>query len=162
MAIRLVSTTAIVTDTDPITFTNIPQNAKDLMIVLSGRNNSSNTTIEINLGNNLNWTSQHLSASGPTVSAATGTDGQIANAISSSGATANIFGNTSIYISNYTSTSTGKMVLVDALVENNGSTAGARLNWMYWNNTSNVETITLSVPTGSFLTLTSVSLYTIS
>jgi hypothetical protein len=84
--------------------------------------------------------------------------------LAKSGSTSNTFGNSSIYIPNYTG-STAKSVSIDSVGENNGTASEQIISAALWNNTAAITSITLTSlddnlnPSGNFAQYSSVSLY---
>lgn len=127
-----------------IDFTSIPQTYTDLNIVVSARTNRALTVdgIVINInGSASNFSGRYLEADG--VSAYSGTSTTIAGSASSANATASTFGNTSIYIPNYTS-SNNKSFSVDTVAENNGTVGLLDFIAGLWSNTAAITSITLA------------------
>jgi hypothetical protein len=107
-----------------IDFLNIPQTYTDLHIVCTIRFNGAASAgsygINLNInGTSTNRTGRWLYATGATPGSATITSALVA-ASGGTGATANTFSNTSIYIPNYTS-STYKSMSIDSVMENNAT-----------------------------------------
>jgi hypothetical protein len=107
-----------------IDFLNIPQTYTDLHIVctirFSGAASAGSYGINLNInGTSTNRTGRWLYATGATPASATITSALVA-ASGGTGATANTFSNTSIYIPNYTS-STYKSMSIDSVMENNAT-----------------------------------------
>lgn len=105
-----------------IVFTGIPQDADDLLVVLSNRNTANvvDAYIEIN-GSTANITSRNLYGTGGGVGSGTysSNGGYITTP---SGATSGVYGSASFYFPNYKSSSV-KVYSVDSVGENNSSTA---------------------------------------
>lgn len=117
-----------------ISFTNIPQNYKDLCIVISARATyTSQTYVGIELDCN-NWfntgTYKSIVGISTTVTSGSATGGPIVGNINASGATANTFGNATIYIPNYSSPG-NKYFLSDSVTETNANTAYSVLTSFY-------------------------------
>ena len=166
MAIDLVSSTTIGSGgAAGVTFSSIPQTGKDLLILISGRSASTtSSSIELNIngtGVTTNWSRQHLTGDGSTATAATGTTAIFANSITTDAQTASTFGNTQIYISNYTA-STAKPLSIDAVNENNATAANQRLNAAIWNNTAAITSISVDGNSGNLQQHSTVALYIIS
>ena len=146
-----------------VTFSSIPQTYTDLKIVVSAR--STSTTIGLQLepnGSTSNITTKNLEGNGSSVSSYSSTN--IVGYLVLSSATANTFGNTEIYIPNYTS-SNYKSVSSDSVNENNGTSAYSVLTAWLWSSTSVITSLTLQTDnpsTNSFAQYSSFSLYGIS
>jgi hypothetical protein len=150
-----------------ISFNSIPQDYSDLYFVLSARSNRSavNDYVAIKFNDlTTGFTSRLLVGNGASVSS--GTDSSVGAPriladITANTATANTFGNISAYISNY-SGNTNKSFSVDAVTENNATTAYQEILDSLWSNTSPITSITLEPLAGganNFLSGTSISLY---
>ena len=106
-------------------FTNIPQTYTDLFIVLSARSVGSGTSTDIRAytNNNTQMSDTNLYGNGSGYSStreSTAAGAFYAGTIPASGATSNTFGNTQIYVSNYTS-SNAKSFIIDSVAESNTS-----------------------------------------
>jgi hypothetical protein len=117
-----------------ISFTNIPQNYKDLCIVISARATYTGQTyvgFELDCNNYFN-TGTYKSIVGISTAAQSGaaTGGPVAGNINASGATANTFGNATVYIPNYSS-SGDKYFLSDSVTETNATAAYSVINGFY-------------------------------
>ncbi len=143
-----------------ISFDSIPQDYTDLLILVSGRGTQDSAAEEIRLtfnGLTSNISTRQLYAYGTSVVSNTVTNQ--GGGVPSATTTANTFGNTSIYISNYTLNS-NKSYSVDSVSENNSSTV-----WFQnivaglWSNTAPLTSISLYVGLGSWAAGTSISLY---
>jgi hypothetical protein len=142
-----------------VQFTSIPATYTDLLIKLSGRHSQSATYINFTLTFNATTTGSNieLSGTGSTVGAG-------ANAIALGGylngnsTTASTFGNTEIYIPNYTSTNK-KSVSIDSVVENNATASLANLSATLQDLTSAITSITLALASGTFLEFSTAYLY---
>ncbi len=168
MTMTLISTITVgAGGTSSIDFTSIPQIYTDLLLKVSGRdgrasnggflylkfNNSStgylNSRFLRGLGNSVN---SDLDYAGTRINLNFVNTG--ANALAST------FGNTEVYIPNYTSTSVTKSVSADGVTEDNAVNAFGIITASGWNNTSAITQITL-YPTDAtnFAQYSSASLY---
>jgi aspartate/tyrosine/aromatic aminotransferase len=129
------------------TFSSIPQIYTDLQILCSSKTNRgtfNNDAINLNLnGSTSNITAKRLFGDGSSVASNTGR-GIINNAAAST----SVFGNTQIYISNYTSANY-KSILADSVSENNGTEAYTQLHTQLWSDTAAVTSIVLAVADGT-------------
>jgi len=130
----------------------IPATYTDLYVLLSARSNRSADSDPINLelnGSTANDTSRYIEGDGSSVSSGTagGTQTEISR-VPAANATANTFGNASIYIPNYAS-SNNKSSSGDAVTENNGTTAFTKLTAGLWSDSTAVTTIRLVSQTGN-------------
>jgi hypothetical protein len=153
-----------------ITFTSIPQSYTDLKIVVSARNDDSNSAgglfyVGLN-GVSTNLSSRVLYGYG---SGAGSLSSTAASAIfgytTSSGSTASTFGNAEIYIPNYTS-SNNKSISVDAVNENNATDGRQNLVAGLWSSSSAITSVTLysarisdGAASGSFVQYSTFYLY---
>lgn len=115
-------------------FSSIPQNFTDLLLVLSGRNQQAVITgtlfcyigtpaaAPLRSGYSLRTLEGNGSGSS-SASQSNDTQWNMGNAINGNSATSNTFSSVSLYFPNYTS-SQAKTVSVDAVLENNATTAG--------------------------------------
>jgi hypothetical protein len=131
-----------------VTFANIPQTGyTDLKIVVSARSTGSSVGMSMLLnGSSANISTRGLEGNG--ASAVSYTSTNILGYIVPSGATANTFGNTEIYIPNYRSSS-NKSISVDSVNETNATTAYSLLNAFLWSNTAAITSLTLQSDTTS-------------
>jgi hypothetical protein len=129
-----------------INFLNIPQTYTDLKLVISGRSSGGSGGVMINFNsdsNGSNYSQRRIQANGSTV-ASYGTYAQVCGFVSISTDTANTFGNSSVYMPNYTG-SNYKSYSADGLSENNGTTAYIELGAGLWSSTSPITSIRIFV-----------------
>lgn len=146
-----------------ITFSSIPQTFTDLLVVISGRStrsspaNNDDIAVRPN-GSTTNATSRYLFGTGST--AGSGADTKIyAGYMSAAGATASVFGNSSIYIPNYAG-STNKSFSSDGVSENNATAVGMAIQAGLWSLTDAITSLVLVSNTASnFVEHSSASLY---
>jgi hypothetical protein len=159
----LIQKTTLTTSAASITFSSIPQTFTDLVVKVSARTTYASPYGEgIYLsfnGLSTNMTRRRLyglgSGSGGSDSAAN----SYASYTSAASQTANTFGNSELYIPNYTS-SNYKSSSLDGVAENNAAEAAMLLNANLWSSTAAINSITLTPETGSsFVQYSSVSLY---
>jgi hypothetical protein len=146
-----------------IEFAAIPQDGSDLVLVLQGRTIRTGTygyvdDLELNIngdgfGVNMSEISLH----------------NVPNVISrylpppaftAASTTSNTFGNSSLYISNYTS-SLAKSMSFDGSLENNSSSAGLAISDLLYNSTSAIASIGVGTANDNFDTGSTFSLYKI-
>lgn len=143
-----------------IQFTSIPQTYTDLKIVACGRLSTSGLSfdsydIKFN-GSSSSFSGRYLYGGGSSVSSGTGTN--YAGTVPAVLATANTFGNSEIYIPNYTG-STNKSFSVDAVAENN-ATAGEQVFYAgLWSNTAAITSIALIGYRGNIVQYSTATLY---
>lgn len=147
-----------------IEFTSITQTYTDLVLKISARyvQSGSGTLVEVTFNNSgTSYTNRRLIGNGSTASSSTSSTTYI-NALSASegGWTANTFGNGELYIPNYTSAN-NKSVSVDAVTENNATTALSALTAGLWSNSSAITSIKLTGETGASLTFAQYSTATL-
>ena len=144
-----------------IEFTNVPQTGKDLLVLLSLR---SNAAFEVAFSrirlNSDDGEGIFLRGSGSAVSSGSYASGNLAEG-SGGEATANTFGNSSFYLSNYTS-STKKSYSVDATTENNGTLVRTALNSGVTYGTAAITSVLIEDVGDTLLQYTTASLYIIS
>lgn len=146
-----------------IDFTSIPSTYTDLVVKLSSRTARANVVdfIQINFnGSATSFTARGIEGNGS--SAASFTDTVFIGSTSGSSSTASTFGTLEVYIPNYTG-STNKSYSVDAVGENNGTTAYSDLVAGLWSNTAAITSIKLLSATASnFSQYTTAYLYGVS
>ena len=147
-----------------IEFASIPSTYTDLLIMYSPRSTASatqdNSVIYFN-GITTGYTDLTLIGNGSTAySFSQSTSPFLWLYMPAASATANTFGNTMIYIPNYTS-SNPKSVSFDYVMENNGSTAWSGLTAGIWSYSGNpaINKITLQATSGNLDTYSSAYLY---
>jgi hypothetical protein len=166
---KLIESKTLATAAASIDFTSIPQDATDLAVLISARTNNGDVDDGVRLafnGTTGNWSFRFLYGSGSSVSSGTaafslgstrGWGGYATGATS----TSNTFGNTLIYIPNYTA-SVAKSVSVDGVSENNATQVGLALVANLWNQTAAITSVELSPAVGSTFSIGSTaSLYKI-
>lgn len=150
-----------------ITFSNIPQIYTDLVILLSARSSRSaiNDYIAMKFNDSTsNYSSRILVGNGS--SASSGTDvslsaPRLTGDFPAATSTASTFGNMQIYIPNYRS-GAAKSASIDAVTENNATTAFQELTAFLWNDTTAINSITLEALAGgtnNFLQHSTATLY---
>lgn len=121
------------------TFSNIPQGYTDLKVVISGRDGGIGGTYEMRPNNlTTNRTTRELYGTGSSVGSQTQTGFYFDTEVSSF--TANTFGNAEIYIPNYAS-GNNKSMSVDAVGENNATTAYMRITAWLWSSTAAITSL---------------------
>ena len=146
--------------TASIEFTSIPQDGVDLQVVLSGRSTNGNNYFGLQFnndtGSNYNYTL--LSGTGTAALSAAVTSGSFLRIYSGdSDYTANTFGNSSAYISNYTSNS-AKSYSTDGVNENNSTAGIQNLGAGSWTGTSAITSLKIF---GAIAQYSTASLYKI-
>ena len=150
-----------------ITFSPIPQDYDDLIILVSARSDRSGEAEDVAYmtfnSSTSNYSTLSLEGTGSTVSSDTaGGESSRFDRLDIPGPlmTSNTFGNISLYVSNYTQAQ-AKSISADVVEENNATFARQRLNAYLWNDTSAITSITFNA-ISNFVTGTTVSLYGIS
>jgi hypothetical protein len=134
MSMTLISHQELASAAASITFSSIPATFTDLYLVLSARSDRAagvgdDIKIDLNTSGS-DFTNRTLFGDGSSASTFSTTNN--AGFISASLATANSFGNTSIYIPNYTST-VAKSISTDSVFESNASGVTLGIAATYWN-----------------------------
>jgi hypothetical protein len=125
-------------------FTSIPATYTDLLLVWSGRSTTASYGVGSSITFNGSPTYSGLYLQGTGAGTGTATQSILNGGVgSASTATASTFGNASVYIPNYTST-TNKSVSADAVSENNATNALAFLNAGLATLTTAITTITIA------------------
>lgn len=146
-----------------VVLANIPQTGyTDIKVDYSLRDtgNGINAQVRFNGDSANNYTTRRLYGNGGSATSDTFATTSIlyVNGLNGSTTTASTFGNGSMYIPNYTS-STVKSISIDAVDENNATTAYAFLNAGLWNNTAAISSITFFAGATAFAANSTFSLY---
>ena len=143
-----------------ITFNNIPQNYTDLVLKVSGRSNYAGVQASLYISPNSSSTNgsvRILFGSGSTAASYNYSQINIRD-LAANTSTANTFGNTEVYIPNYSSTSTYKSFSGDSVGENNATAAPAGLSAGLWSNYTTISSLVLTTD-GSFMQYSTATLY---
>jgi hypothetical protein len=157
---KLIATQTLTSDQPNIIFTSIPQNFTDLVLFISGRTDRAlegdGFSLRFN-GNQSGYSQRRLIGAG---SGSPSSDTQLNSFFTTANnATANTFGNSSIYIPNYAGNA-NKSYSNDGVSENNATTSYAGINAGVWANTAAINSITLTPEGGTvFRANTTASLY---
>ena len=161
----LLETISLTQSAASVTFDNIPQSGyTDLKIVMSSRVTGTGTIANVGIsfnGSSSSFTARYLGGNGSSASsgAPTGTDGPLLIWTATyNDIIANTFGNTEIYIPNYTS-SNYKSVSTDGVGENNATDGRVAFTATLWSNTAAITSIGLTPQSGSFVANSTFSLY---
>jgi len=142
-------------------FTSIPSTYTDLEILVSGRTTGAGNGINITFNSNTTgYTNIAIQGNGSTVGSY-GTYNRNAGMFGYSGDTANSFGSTKIYITNYAG-SNNKSYSADAVSESNATTAYMNIVSGLWSNTSAITSISLAPMDGTLVQYSTAYLYGIS
>jgi hypothetical protein len=151
-----------------IEFTSIPSTYTDLVVKLSTRDTSIDSSPNVKMtfnGSTSGYSNRRvIGFSGTSVGSFA--DASIAFGIAgldnTATHTANTFSNSEFYIPNYTS-SNNKSFSMDSVIENNSSTVNALGLWaQIWANTSAITSITMTPNSGSFVQYSTAYLYGVS
>ena len=152
------------TSTSTVTFSSIPQGYTDLKIVMSGRDNAASTRSIPRLTFNSSTSGYSSKAlygvNGGTVGSENGGSTYIDwSYITAANATSSTFGNTEIYIPNYTS-SNNKSVSIEFVAETNSASSGILgIAAGLWSNSAAITSISLDRSTDSFVQYSTFTLY---
>lgn len=160
MSMTLIETKTLVSSAASIEFTSIPQTFTDLMLLVSLRGTTAQiytlTELRFN-GSNTGNSSRTLEGSGSAASSQILATYIYPNAGNGANSTSNTFSNHSIYVPNYAG-STNKSVSIDAVLENNATTAYAALVAGLWSNTAAITSLAI-LTSDLFVAGSSISLY---
>ena len=159
----LIEAKTLTTTTASITFSSIPATYTDLLLKISSRNNDIYNEIHFRFNGNSgsNYSGLNLYGNGSIAqSSSSSSISSLQNLTveSVSGQTANTFGNTELYIPNYTS-SNNKSVSADGVQENNATSAQAMLGAGLWAQTGAITSIEAFPSIGSFVADSTFYLY---
>jgi len=161
---KLIETKTLATATNEIQFTSIPQDGTDLLLLTSIRtdrnvaNGGNFNPIGLN-GSYANFTSRELRGTGSSV--ATYTDTVVYVVGAGSDDTGNTFGNSILYIPNYTG-STNKSLSIDGVGENNASAAVQSIRAGLWSQTAAITSLSVKgIETYNMIAGSTFSLYKI-
>lgn len=144
-------------------FSSIPSTYTDLQLFVSARTTRASQiidTLKVTFNGSASSYSSIIfqgngASAGSYTGASTSFDGDNANA---AGSTSNTFTNWSIYVPNYAG-STNKPISIDAVIENNATTAYDELTAGLWSNTSAITQVTLTSVFGSLVQYSTAYLY---
>jgi hypothetical protein len=166
MTMQLIETKTLGTAAASIEFTSIPQDGTDLLFVFSLRSARATIADDIvfrfngDTGSNYSWRS--LLGTGSSTSSSSNTEARgYLGLCSANNSTANVFGNQSLYIPNYTS-STAKSSSVDSVSEHNGTESYQVILANRWSGTASITSfLVFSANSANFIAGSTVSLYKI-
>jgi len=161
MTMTLVSTVTVGSGgAASIDFTSIPQTGTDLLVVVSTRGTTGGSNALFMAINSVS-TNQSISVlRGNGSTAASYTDTAIAGLATVSTYTADTFSSSQFYITNY-SASTNKAISIDAVNENNATTATQNLNAGLWSSTAAITSLSFTISGANHAQYSTASLYTI-
>jgi len=157
-----IETIELTSSQSSITFSSIPQDYDDLIVLVSGRSDRSATSdglkMELNSSSS-NFSRVRLVGNGSSASTSSSSDNFVGQCLAASTSTSNTFGSTQIYISNYT-LSQSKSISVEAVSENNSTTAFQELLALLWSNNSAITSISfVTTNSANFVTGSIISLF---
>jgi hypothetical protein len=160
---QLIQAQTLTSTAASVTFSNIPQNYTDLKFVMSARANAGGAWHDANLTFNGSgsYSDKFLYGSGGSSASSQDVSALTPRGTNGNSATANTFGNSEIYIPNYTS-SAAKGISMDEVTENNAAgnnSALAVITVGLWTGTSAITTLTIAPISGSFVSGSSFMLY---
>ena len=156
---KLIESKTLATAAASIEFTSIPQTYTDLVLLISARTDFSTGAVQGLISFNSdtsNFSSRYLLGSGS--AASSGTLARYIGQSQPSTYTANTFTNKSVYIPNYTS-STSKSYSVDSVEENNATLAYQDIVAGLWTGTSAISSIQIGLSGGNYVAGSTISLY---
>jgi hypothetical protein len=162
-----IQTYTLSSTTSSVTFSNIPQNYNDLKIVMSARGTNASFLVGLNMFFNSNFTTgdyntRRLYGSG---SAVVNDSGNVFSVlITAATAASNTFGNTEIYVPNYSVSGVAKFARIDGVTENSTADAYQIISTRSWSGTAAVTSITFQdfYESGQFVSGSTFTLYGIS
>lgn len=144
-----------------IEFTSIPGTYTDLCVMLSARGARAAVSTPAIL--NFNSSTSNLSVIRLLGSGSAASSDSHASVlwfnINGSAATASVFSNCMIYVPNYAG-SNAKSVSIDAVTENNATSANVQLLAGLWNNTSAITSLKITATAGDLVTTSTLDQYT--
>jgi hypothetical protein len=158
---KLIETKTLLSDTASIVFTSIPQDGTDLFVLATLRNTTNQIAVPLLMAPNSatsGGTRRVLLATttGQSFSASDFESGVMPSAT----ATANGFGNASIYIPNYTS-STAKSWSSDSVMPVSSGDGRIYFEANLWSGTGAITSLSFTSTSGNFVTGSTISLYKI-
>jgi len=160
MTMTLISTTTVGSGgAASISVTGIPATYTDLKIVCSYRTTDASIGQVANMSFNSStssFTGTWLSGNGSSPTSSTAMYGPW---MPGSASTSNTFGNGEVYITNYASTTLNKSFAVDAVTENNATTAYQNIHANLWSNTAAINEFAISPAIGNFVQYSTISVY---
>jgi hypothetical protein len=153
---KLIESKTLGTAAASIEFTSIPNTFTDLVLLYSMQSVDSVAIMLLSFnGSSSNFTARHLQGNGSVAGSGT-SPVQFAGAIQ--GVTSNTFGNSQLYIPNYTG-STNKSWSVDTVSEANQTTAYQEIVAGLWSNTAVISSLAISLTSGNIAAGSTASLY---
>jgi hypothetical protein len=158
----LIASTTLASSQANINFTSISSTYTDLSLVFSGRSDyvGNNNTMNILInGASTTFTVKTIFGDGSSAGSQSATTNQYIGWLPAATATANTFGNSSLYFPNYTS-SNQKSFSGDTVTENNAS-GGVYLGLIagLWSGTAAINAISINSRDGNFVQYSTAYLY---
>lgn len=161
MGWQLIESQSLSASAASVTFSNIPQTYKSLMLTTSVRSTQAATAVQLIMrpnGSSANGTNRYLEGTGSAAASGTNTTVYM-GAIPGSSATSSTFSNDTSVLPNYTSTTANKPVSIDSVSENNATASWQSLNASLWSSTSAITSIQLVLSAGDFVFGSTFTLY---
>jgi hypothetical protein len=153
---KLIESKTLGTAQASIEFTSIPQDGTDLVALVSPRSDGVGSGITLTFNTGGTYSRRRLYGTGSGVASDTAADELF---LSNNGTTANTFGNSIVYIPNYTG-STAKSFSVDSVTENNATAAFQMIVAGLWSETGAITSVKFTAAGGAnFVAGTIISLY---
>ena len=154
-----IATVTATTSVATIDFTSIPQTYTDLVVKISTRaGNGLGQFLTFN-SSTTGYSARRLQGSGSSATSETGGATNIFFLCNDNRSTASTFGNSEIYVPNYTS-SNNKSVSIDSVTESNDTSYGYQaLVAGLWSNSAAITNITLTPETGNYVQYSTATLY---
>jgi hypothetical protein len=141
-----------------ITFSSIPSTYTDLVLKVSLRGSVGNDYGQVIInGSTTGYTRKTLLGNGSGATSGNFSS-EYFNTINPSTSTASTFSNVEFYFPNYAG-STNKTVSVDAVTENNATSATALMQAVLWSNTAAITSLAVSQDGGNLVQYSSATLY---
>jgi hypothetical protein len=160
---KLIESKTLGADAASIEFTSIPQDGTDLVILFSGRDSVDSVEFRLRFNGDTgsNYTTRRLFGSGSAAASDSSSTTYFSfYGVAASAYTSNTFGNSSIYIPNYTG-STNKSISADTVTENNATGSYQMITAGLWNSTAAITSLLLLPPSGDLVAGSIASLYKI-
>ena len=154
MTMTLIETVELASTQASITFSSIPQDFSELVILVSARSDASNTLDTIS---DIDARGFRLMGDGTNVTMAY--SGNQYLRINGGTSTTNVFGNAQIHIANYTASGEFKPMVIQAVTENDANQAYAMLFTAKTVDTDPITSFTLDAGNGDLVAGTTASLY---
>lgn len=158
MTYQLIETKTLGTAAASIEFTSIPQDGTDLLVLYSIRSVDSIVLMNISFnGSTSNFAARYMQGTGSTVGTQTNEARFVGAAM---GVTSNTFGNSQLYIPNYTAAA-NKAWSVDNVSEANQTQSYQEIIAGLWSNTAAITSLAITLNSGNIAAGSTISLYKI-